>query len=132
MTEPTTGKLVDLAPLAGGAERLTLLAEGQKSVLEIGAKLREMRIAARTTQYELAELSGIPYWRIRQIEQGSGRQGPDVETVARLSAVLGRPLVIVEAAELQALRDRLAALERESANPQRDLAQDAWPAVSQS
>ena len=64
-----------------------IAASGRES---IGNRLRELRKAARMTQDGLAAAAGIGRVTLVRIE--SGEQSPRFETLAALSAALGRPL----------------------------------------
>jgi transcriptional regulator with XRE-family HTH domain len=54
---------------------------------QLGERLRELRLAFRITQEELAERAGLSYKFIGEIERGKGN--PTVDTMYRLSKALG-------------------------------------------
>ena len=67
-----------------------------------GTRLREARLAARLSQSELEELSGIPKARLSRYE--NGHVEPSIQTLARLSKALNVP-------EASLLNDERAAVE---------------------
>lgn len=56
---------------------------------KLGARLRELRLAAGLTQAELARRTGIHRPNIARVE--AGRHTPSLETLARLAAAIGVP-----------------------------------------
>lgn len=63
----------------------------------LGARLRELRLAAGLTQAELARRTGIHRPNIARVE--AGRHTPSLETLARLSGAIGVPTSAVLSAE---------------------------------
>jgi transcriptional regulator with XRE-family HTH domain len=62
---------------------------GLKGRETLGARLREMRLAAGATQEELASAAGIGRVTLARIELGE--QSPRYETLVALSSALGKP-----------------------------------------
>lgn len=77
---PSTPPLNGNAPLAIDGARL-------------GARLRELRVAAGLTQAELARRTGIHRPNIARVE--AGRHTPSLETLARLASAIGVPTTSV-------------------------------------
>jgi len=77
-TQPTTNG-VDGAGAVDGAR--------------LGARLRELRLAAGLTQAELARRTGIHRPNIARVE--AGRHTPSLETLARLASAIGVPTTVV-------------------------------------
>ncbi len=78
-------------PAAGIAES-GAAAEGNGTPIEgarLGARLRELRLAAGLTQAELARRTGIHRPNIARVE--AGRHTPSLETLARLATAIGVP-----------------------------------------
>ena len=63
----------------------------------LGARLREVRVAAGLTQAELARRTGIHRPNIARVE--AGRHTPSLETLARLASAIGVPTTSVLAEE---------------------------------
>jgi DNA-binding XRE family transcriptional regulator len=63
----------------------------------LGARLRELRVAAGLTQAELARRTGIHRPNIARVE--AGRHTPSLETLARLASAIGVPTTHVLAEE---------------------------------
>ncbi len=67
------------------------LTDGQNDVAisgeRLGARLRELRLAAGLTQAELARRTGIHRPNIARVE--AGRQTPSLETLARIANAIG-------------------------------------------
>jgi DNA-binding XRE family transcriptional regulator len=63
----------------------------------LGARLRELRMAAGLTQAELARRTGIHRPNIARVE--AGRHTPSLETLARLATAIGVPTTSVLAEE---------------------------------
>jgi DNA-binding XRE family transcriptional regulator len=59
----------------------------------LGARLRELRVAAGLTQAELARRTGIHRPNIARVE--AGRHTPSLETLARLASAIGVPTTTV-------------------------------------
>jgi len=59
----------------------------------LGARLRELRLAAGLTQAELARRTGIHRPNIARVE--AGRHTPSLETLARLATAIGVPTTVV-------------------------------------
>jgi DNA-binding XRE family transcriptional regulator len=59
----------------------------------LGARLRELRLAAGLTQAELARRTGIHRPNIARVE--AGRHTPSLETLARLASAIGVPTTTV-------------------------------------
>jgi DNA-binding XRE family transcriptional regulator len=59
----------------------------------LGARLRELRLAAGLTQAELARRTGIHRPNIARVE--AGRHTPSLETLARLASAIGVPTTVV-------------------------------------
>jgi len=59
----------------------------------LGARLRELRLAAGLTQAELARRTGIHRPNIARVE--AGRHTPSLETLARLASAIGVPTTLV-------------------------------------
>ena len=59
----------------------------------LGARLRELRVAAGLTQAELARRTGIHRPNIARVE--AGRHTPSLETLARLASAIGVPTTSV-------------------------------------
>jgi DNA-binding XRE family transcriptional regulator len=72
-------------PLNGGS----LAIDGAR----LGARLRELRVAAGLTQAELARRTGIHRPNIARVE--AGRHTPSLETLARLASAIGVPTTSV-------------------------------------
>jgi DNA-binding XRE family transcriptional regulator len=60
---------------------------------KLGARVRELRVAAGLTQAELARRTGIHRPNIARVE--AGRHTPSLETLARLAAAIGVPTASV-------------------------------------
>jgi len=60
---------------------------------KLGARVRELRLAAGLTQAELARRTGIHRPNIARVE--AGRHTPSLETLARLAAAIGVPTASV-------------------------------------
>lgn len=60
---------------------------------KLGARIRELRLAAGLTQAELARRTGIHRPNIARVE--AGRHTPSLETLARLAAAIGVPTTSV-------------------------------------
>ncbi len=60
---------------------------------KLGARIRELRLAAGLTQAELARRTGIHRPNIARVE--AGRHTPSLETLARLAAAIGVPTASV-------------------------------------
>jgi DNA-binding XRE family transcriptional regulator len=69
--------------------------EGASAVdgARLGARLRELRLAAGLTQAELARRTGIHRPNIARVE--AGRHTPSLETLARLASAIGVPTTVV-------------------------------------
>jgi DNA-binding XRE family transcriptional regulator len=65
--------------------------------VRLGARLRELRVAAGLTQAELARRTGIHRPNIARVE--AGRHTPSLETLARLASAIGVPTTTVLAEE---------------------------------
>jgi len=65
--------------------------------VRLGARLRELRVAAGLTQAELARRTGIHRPNIARVE--AGRHTPSLETLARLASAIGVPTTLVLAEE---------------------------------
>lgn len=63
----------------------------------LGARLRELRLAAGLTQAELARRTGIHRPNIARVE--AGRHTPSLETLARLATAIGVPTTVVLSAK---------------------------------
>lgn len=63
----------------------------------LGARLRELRLAAGLTQAELARRTGIHRPNIARVE--AGRHTPSLETLARLASAIGVPTTTVLSAK---------------------------------
>jgi DNA-binding XRE family transcriptional regulator len=63
----------------------------------LGARLRELRLAAGLTQAELARRTGIHRPNIARVE--AGRHTPSLETLARLASAIGVPTTVVLSAK---------------------------------
>jgi len=74
-------------PLNGAAAALAI--DGAR----LGARLRELRVAAGLTQAELARRTGIHRPNIARVE--AGRHTPSLETLARLASAIGVPTTSV-------------------------------------
>jgi transcriptional regulator with XRE-family HTH domain len=61
--------------------------------LQIGLALRELRDAKKITRKQLAEMSGISYWGIENIETGVSI--PKISTVLNLLRFLDADLVLM-------------------------------------
>jgi DNA-binding XRE family transcriptional regulator len=61
--------------------------------VRLGARLRELRVAAGLTQAELARRTGIHRPNIARVE--AGRHTPSLETLARLASAIGVPTTLV-------------------------------------
>jgi transcriptional regulator with XRE-family HTH domain len=61
-------------------------------ITELGQLVKQRRVNLRIQQKDLAELSGVALRTIIQIENGSGN--PSLETLNKLTRVLGMQLVI--------------------------------------
>lgn len=61
--------------------------------VRLGARLRELRVAAGLTQAELARRTGIHRPNIARVE--AGRHTPSLETLARLATAIGVPTTTV-------------------------------------
>lgn len=59
--------------------------------LNLGRKIRKLRIAGRMTQAELARAAGMMRPNVTRIEAGSHR--PTLETLEKIAAALGIPVV---------------------------------------
>lgn len=76
--------------LAAATQELALSSiDGTK----LGARIRELRLAAGLTQAELARRTGIHRPNIARVE--AGRHTPSLETLARLAAAIGVPTASV-------------------------------------
>jgi DNA-binding XRE family transcriptional regulator len=76
--------------LAAATQELALSSiDGTK----LGARIRELRLAAGLTQAELARRTGIHRPNIARVE--AGRHTPSLETLARLAAAIGVPTTSV-------------------------------------
>jgi DNA-binding XRE family transcriptional regulator len=85
---------------ANGARSSTPPAGGTNIALDgarLGARLRELRVAAGLTQAELARRTGIHRPNIARVE--AGRHTPSLETLARLASAIGVPTTSVLAEE---------------------------------
>jgi DNA-binding XRE family transcriptional regulator len=67
--------------------------EGAVDGARLGARLRELRLAAGLTQAELARRTGIHRPNIARVE--AGRHTPSLETLARLASAIGVPTTLV-------------------------------------
>ena len=65
--------------------------------VRLGARLRELRVAAGLTQAELARRTGIHRPNIARVE--AGRHTPSLDTLARLASAIGVPTTTVLAEE---------------------------------
>lgn len=74
-------------PLLNGSQPLAI--DGAR----LGARLRELRVAAGLTQAELARRTGIHRPNIARVE--AGRHTPSLETLARLASAIGVPTTSV-------------------------------------
>jgi DNA-binding XRE family transcriptional regulator len=74
-------------PLNGSSSALAI--DGAR----LGARLRELRVAAGLTQAELARRTGIHRPNIARVE--AGRHTPSLETLARLASAIGVPTTSV-------------------------------------
>ena len=80
-----------------GVEAGEGFAEGyaaRDAIVRVGAMLRRMRDDAGLSQAELAHRTGMDQSEISRLERGLGRQGPSVETLARVIEALGHMLVV--------------------------------------
>jgi DNA-binding XRE family transcriptional regulator len=68
-------------------------AQGAVDGARLGARLRELRLAAGLTQAELARRTGIHRPNIARVE--AGRHTPSLETLARLASAIGVPTTLV-------------------------------------
>ncbi len=80
-----------VAPINGHASAVAI--DG----VRLGARLRELRVAAGLTQAELARRTGIHRPNIARVE--AGRHTPSLETLARLASAIGVPTTLVLAEE---------------------------------
>jgi len=80
-------------PPAGTNGNSTMPIDG----VRLGARLRELRVAAGLTQAELARRTGIHRPNIARVE--AGRHTPSLETLARLASAIGVPTTTVLAEE---------------------------------
>ena len=62
---------------------------GSVDGVRLGARIRELRLAAGLTQAELARRTGIHRPNIARVE--AGRHTPSLETLARLASAIGVP-----------------------------------------
>jgi len=77
----TAASMVAAADMANGQEDIAI--NGEK----LGARLRELRLAAGLTQAELARRTGIHRPNIARVE--AGRHTPSLETLARIANAIG-------------------------------------------
>jgi DNA-binding XRE family transcriptional regulator len=82
---------VNAAAVSHGNKSGAPPANGHASIdgAKLGARLRELRLAAGLTQAELARRTGIHRPNIARVE--AGRHTPSLETLARLAAAIGVP-----------------------------------------
>jgi DNA-binding XRE family transcriptional regulator len=80
-------------PVNGHASAGAIAIDG----VRLGARLRELRVAAGLTQAELARRTGIHRPNIARVE--AGRHTPSLETLARLASAIGVPTTLVLAEE---------------------------------
>ena len=86
----TNGTPSSSGQLAAATQALALSSiDGTK----LGARIRELRLAANLTQAELARRTGIHRPNIARVE--AGRHTPSLETLARLAAAIGVPTASV-------------------------------------
>jgi DNA-binding XRE family transcriptional regulator len=96
---PAAGVTGGYAGLSGGTAGGPAAAiNGSASAIAIdgvrlGARLRELRVAAGLTQAELARRTGIHRPNIARVE--AGRHTPSLETLARLASAIGVPTTTV-------------------------------------
>jgi DNA-binding XRE family transcriptional regulator len=87
----------DPAPTASSSGQLAAatqaLALSSIDGAKLGARIRELRLAAGLTQAELARRTGIHRPNIARVE--AGRHTPSLETLARLAAAIGVPTTSV-------------------------------------
>ncbi len=89
-TPLTNGSPSSSGQLAAATQALALSSiDGTK----LGARIRELRLAANLTQAELARRTGIHRPNIARVE--AGRHTPSLETLARLAAAIGVPTASV-------------------------------------
>jgi DNA-binding XRE family transcriptional regulator len=86
------------AGMPGQAGGMAAAVNGSSSAIAIdgvrlGARLRELRVAAGLTQAELARRTGIHRPNIARVE--AGRHTPSLETLARLASAIGVPTTTV-------------------------------------
>jgi DNA-binding XRE family transcriptional regulator len=77
----TAASMVAAADITNGQEDIAI--DGEK----LGARLRELRLAAGLTQAELARRTGIHRPNIARVE--AGRHTPSLETLARIANAIG-------------------------------------------
>ncbi len=77
----TAASMVAAADMTNGQEDIAI--DGEK----LGARLRELRLAAGLTQAELARRTGIHRPNIARVE--AGRHTPSLETLARIANAIG-------------------------------------------
>jgi DNA-binding XRE family transcriptional regulator len=80
-------------PINGNGNHSAVAIDG----VRLGARLRELRVAAGLTQAELARRTGIHRPNIARVE--AGRHTPSLETLARLASAIGVPTTTVLAEE---------------------------------
>lgn len=95
--ELVASQLVPPAPTASSSGQLAAatqaLALSSIDGTKLGARIRELRLAAGLTQAELARRTGIHRPNIARVE--AGRHTPSLETLARLAAAIGVPTASV-------------------------------------
>ena len=89
-----SGEQLELTPIT--ISRKGLLGSGGRGInngtvdgVRLGARIRELRLAANLTQAELAKRTGIHRPNIARVE--AGRHTPSLETLARLASAIGVP-----------------------------------------
>lgn len=84
-------------PTQSGSNGGSLDGAGAVDGARLGARLRELRLAAGLTQAELARRTGIHRPNIARVE--AGRHTPSLETLARLATAIGVPTTTVLSAK---------------------------------
>jgi DNA-binding XRE family transcriptional regulator len=65
-----------------------------REALQVAQLIREMRIAAKLTQQELARRAGFTQPRVAQLERGIGLLGVRLSTLERIATACGRQISI--------------------------------------
>ena len=71
--------------------------------MELGRSLRETRLQLRATQAQIAKKAGMTQAELSRLENGLLPKGVMYSTLARLSRVLGRHVVLQVAATAETL-----------------------------